>query len=370
MCLCVCVCMSRCEEALKMFGQKKDVTALHEILEIWAVFVYIHVCSICICVCIHLYLYICIYLHACYMTHMIHLCVCAVGGKGKARPRALAAVGGCWACCGRSQARLRCVRSDSFICATWLIHMGGMTHSYVWHDSFAWVTWLVRTWISRVVCGRSQARLRCVWRDSFACVTWIIHMCGILIRKCGMTHSRVWHYSFTRICCKYCKRSQARFRCVWHEAFMCVTWLTHMCDMTHPRGLAERAVDDDNRAASVYDVYKWVTCVLLGHIAFIHVTWLVYMCDVTHSHVWHDIFTCVAWLIHMGLTWLICIRNACDVTCSHVRHDFSHVWHDLFTCVSITHSYQSCTWRDLFTCVTWLYTCVTWCIQMDCMTNR
>jgi len=78
-----------------MFGQKKAVTAFREILEIRAVFVYIYVCSICICVCIQVYLYICIYLHLCNMTHMIHLCVDAVGGKGKGRPRALAAVGGC-----------------------------------------------------------------------------------------------------------------------------------------------------------------------------------------------------------------------------------------------------------------------------------
>ena len=33
------------------------------------------------------------------------------------------------------------VRHDSFICATWLIHMCDMTHSYVWHDSFICVTW-------------------------------------------------------------------------------------------------------------------------------------------------------------------------------------------------------------------------------------
>ena len=34
------------------------------------------------------------------------------------------------------------------------------------------------------------------------------------------------------------------------------------------------------------------------------------MCDMTHSHVWHDSFTCVTWLIHM-----------CDMTHPYVRHD-------------------------------------------------
>ena len=72
-----------------------------------------------------------------------------------------------------------------------------------------------------------------VWHDSFVCVTW-------LIRMCDMTHSYVWH-----------------------DSFICVTWLIRMCDMTHS--------------------YVW-------HDSFIRVTWLIRMCDMTHSYVWHDWF--------------------------------------------------------------------------------
>jgi len=43
-----------------------------------------------------------------------------------------------------------------------------------------------------------------MWHDSLICVTWLTHMCD-------MTHSYVWH-----------------------DSLICVTWLTHMCDMTHP----------------------------------------------------------------------------------------------------------------------------------------
>jgi len=46
------------------------------------------------------------------------------------------------------------------------------------------------------------------------------------------------------------------------------------------------------------------------HDSFTCVTWLIHMCDMTHSHVWHDSFTCVTWLIHM-----------CDMTNSHVWLD-------------------------------------------------
>jgi len=34
---------------------------------------------------------------------------------------------------------------DSFVRVSWLIHVGDMTPSYVWHDSFICVSWLIRT---------------------------------------------------------------------------------------------------------------------------------------------------------------------------------------------------------------------------------
>jgi len=51
------------------------------------------------------------------------------------------------------------------ICATWLIHVCGMTHSYVWHDSLRCVTWLIH------MCDMTHLD---VWHDSFICVTWLV----------------------------------------------------------------------------------------------------------------------------------------------------------------------------------------------------
>jgi len=45
---------------------------------------------------------------------------------------------------------------DSFICVTWLIHMCDMTHSYVWHDSFICVTWFIHRW-----CAPTSQSARC-----------------------------------------------------------------------------------------------------------------------------------------------------------------------------------------------------------------
>jgi len=79
-----------------------------------------------------------------------------------------------------------------------------------------------------------------------------------LIHMCDMTHSYVWHDSFT-----------------------CVTWLIHMCDMTRTWALRGQG-------------RCWGAC---RHASFIR--------DMTHSYVWHDSFICVTWLIHMsGMTYI------------------------------------------------------------------
>jgi len=108
-----------------------------------------------------------------------------------------------------------------------------------------------------------------------------------------------------------------------HDSFICVTWLIHMCDMTHPYVC-------DLTYAYVCDlthVYLWGmthpyvyhdSFIFMRHDSFICVTWLIHIYEawlihkgnMTHLHVWPDLFVCVTWLIHM-----------CDMTISHVWHD-------------------------------------------------
>jgi len=77
------------------------------------------------------------------------------------------------------------------------------------------------------------------------------------------------------------------------------------------------------------------------------VTWLFHVCDVTHSRVWHDSFMCVTWLIHR-----------CDVTHSCVWRDWFMCVTSLIHVCDVTHS---CVWRDSFMCVTWLiHVCDMW----------
>ena len=111
------------------------------------------------------------------------------------------------------------------------------------------------------------------------------------------------------------------------------------------------------------------------HDSFTCVTWLIHMCDMTHSHVWHDSFTCVTWL----MLWSTdskdnCLKNRLLIeavrpevsglhTMSHVTHVdeschtcewvmshmwMSHVTHDNESChtcewvMSLTHVDESC----------------------------
>jgi len=75
---------------------------------------------------------------------------------------------------------------DSFICVPWLIHMCDTTHSYVWHDSFICVTYLV--WCASFICMTCHM---CTTENapsaSGKSVVWLIHMCDMT-----HVHNKEW----------------------------------------------------------------------------------------------------------------------------------------------------------------------------------
>jgi len=94
------------------------------------------------------------------------------------------------------------------------------------------------------------------------------------------------------------------------------------------------------------------------------VTWLIHMCDMTHSYVWHDSFICVTWLIHMKWRVRVCghvrmrfmiLPRVCmcmwDMTQSHAGHDSFEWVTSLSHMRDMTHSYVR---HDAFPRVTWL----------------
>jgi len=203
------------------------------------------------------------------------------------------------------------VRQNSFVCGTWcfylcdvtpsigstptniyvvpatgtrFIYTWDMTHSYVGHDSFTFVTCLLsqaappptHTLFSRV--------------GLIICVTWLIH-------TWDMTHSYVGHDSFICGTCLICMRDMTHSH-VWHDSFIRGTWLIHMWDMTH---------------------------LYVGHVFFVWGTWLIYLCDMTsligttstdisispsnRIHTWHTTHSYMGHDSLMCGTCLICMRD-------------------------------------------------------------
>ena len=169
---------------------------------------------------------------------------------------------------------------------TWLIHIYDMTH--------LWVTWLspsiAREFVGSppALCGKMTHSCDVthshIWHDSvWLCLATQLRRkppCSVVKRLCDITYAHVWRDVLVR----GMTRSDG-----WRDSFTCVTWLIHMCDVTHS--------------------YVWRD-------SFISVTWLIHMGDMTHSYVWHDVF--------IGVTWLL---DMCDMT-------HSYLWHDSFICVT------------------------------------
>ena len=176
----------------------------------------------------------------------------------------------------------------SFWCATRRIFMRDMTHSYVRHDSFVRVTWLVvwRCW-SCIGCSFRWATWLILTCDTthFYCVMWLI-----LTRDTTFSLEMLepyWvRFPMGNMPHSYVRGQHASFLCswatclilmfdticfyVWHDSFSFVTWLILICDMTHSH---------------------------LWHDSFLFVTWLILVCNMTHSYLWHDSSMCVMWFV-------------------------------------------------------------------------
>jgi len=177
------------------------------------------------------------------------------------------------------------------------------------------------------------------------CVTWLIHMCYmthpcvyfIIVFMCDITHSYALDGSSICVIWLICMCDMT-LSYVWHDSFICVT--LQMRDMTHS-----------------YDVLSSMGIAMWGYDSFICVTWLIHKCDMTQSYAWHDSVICVTWLF-ICVTWRDWPIHICGMT-------RAYAWHDSFMCVSwllgmrdMTHS---CTWleylqvwQDSHMRVTWL----------------
>ena len=164
----------------------------------------------------------------------------------------------------------------------------------------------------RVTCGRKYlpqcslltTPLPYVRARVCALVTWV---CRCVIRD--MTHPWLIH--------------------AWYDSFMYVTWVVHVCDMTHFEWLISSDVGMQGCHVS------YLMCHITG---LTYVMWQPMSCVI--CHVSYHSSTSVTWPIHTwGMTY---------VYVWHDQRDFFHL--TLFVC-DITYSYV---WHDSSMCATWL----------------
>jgi len=158
--------------------------------------------------------------------------------------------------------------------------MCDMTHSYMWHDAFTCLTWLIHTCATAHFGGILCRKRHNCSRPHHPCdVTQMRHVCD-------MTHPQVRHDSCTCV----------TWRIHTCDMTLWLIWLIHMCAMAHFGGILCRKKNKYSRPPPV----TWLKCVMC-------VTWPINMRDITHLYVWHDAFICVTWRIHI-----------CDMTNSYV----------------------------------------------------
>jgi len=225
----------------------------------------------------------------------------------------------------------------------------GMTHPYVWHASCI-----------RVV---RHLFIDIHWH-SFIRVTWLIHTCDV-------THSHMWHDSFTRSDMTHSYASCIQLVC---HSFIDTHSLTlfHSCNVTHSNMWRDSVVPPLSPLPSRSAPYCWVTRLIhtKWHNATIRVVclmhtsgttlirWhsltLMHTCDVTHSHMWRDSVVPLLSPLPSRSVPYCCVTIL--IRTSDMTH--SHVWHDSFIRVAwrihasgITLSYE---WHDSLIHETWL----------------
>ena len=155
-----------------------------------------------------------------------------------------------------------CTHADRFIVSyMWhrpFIHMCDMTHSYVWHDGFICVAWLVRMFDTTHFLRAMMHS--CGWLDTFTRVTRLVHACPMTY-SCIRTTS---HVLSTRACSPRCMTWRIHMRDMTHSH---LTWQIHMCYMTH---LCMRTVS-----------HVLSTCACSPRC----VTWIIHIRDMTHAYV-------------------------------------------------------------------------------------
>ena len=149
---------------------------------------------------------------------------------------------------------------------------------------------------------------------------------GLWQYLCGMCYWYVWHDSFIHARDGSCDAA-GTYKGVWHDSCIRVTWLTDMCDMSHPCDVARTC-------SSV-----WYDFFYKCDMTFWYVTWLIDLCEVTYLYVWaigvvmlheHVRFPCRTFAI-ICHTYAFMFYTYAFICLTQLAHMNAYVWHGVVT---------------------------------------
>ena len=329
---CVCVCM----KYVRVCTYTCICVCMYELCVCVYVYVYMcmmehHVCmysgiwvcmyEVCACVCVYVYVCVCVYVCICVWWNTsswsssyigdVFMCVCVYVLRYalEAAPICVMYSYVCvcmyWGMCVCVCIHV-CVYEATPVCVwTCGIPERGMSHQWVWYESFMSVT--LRILLSQLLYARSHTNGSChIWMSHVTCEWGMSHMNAafhgwvrqLLYVRSHMNEScHVWMGYVTykwvmshmnEVCCIWMRQvTRATPVCSWrpwHAALISVTWSIHQCDMslvTYEWGMSHM-----NAAGHIW--MRRVTCATpvclwrLWHAAFISETRFIHQFDMRH----------------------------------------------------------------------------------------
>jgi len=168
-------------------------------------------------------------------------------------------------------------------------------------------------------------RLIHVWDTGWRRVIGCFILIGHLLQKSPIiSGSFVENDLQLKASCGFSPPCMTRFY-VWHDSFICVTWLICMCDMAHShvwhdsfiRGMSNIYMSHVTQVNESRHMYGWV----MSHIWICHVTYVIELCHIYEWVVWH------IWITY-GDTELACdwgVMSNVDGSCHAHKWVMSHV---------------------------------------------
>jgi len=190
--------------------------------------------------------------------------------------------------------------------------MNESCHIWMSHVTYEWVMSHMDEWVM------SHMNESCLIRISYVTYEWVmsyVWMCAWLIYGCARTQfskcariqlSNAASYSFL---VSWCVCDMTHLLGTWLKHIWMCAWLMYECARTQFSNSASSSFPVSWCVCDNDSSFRDMTHGCVWHDSFICVTCLIHMCDMTHSYVWHD-------------SSFRDVTHTYRILLVHIRHDF------------------------------------------------